>query len=316
MSTKMMTDDLIQIYVERFICRPDTWYRQWSSTFTGEHGYLCFEPNMQHARYEYKPISAGLVRAHIEGNVTCAWPFLDVNGCSKVLAFDSDTNDGQLEELQSFLREFSWHTMCTIGRPDRDGHLYLCFDRPINASALIIFGQYMAARAGVHLQGSGKKDGLEMFPKTANGQSQLRGPLGVNLKPEAGRARDWFTQAPHEVTTQLIWLSAQPLNSAQRLESATGEIERRRLPVVRTAPITQKYLGRVQGFSPVSFEAAITRTKARHGSNGWWNAHCPLPTHKNGDKHPSLSIKSGDNGQAVVVCHRGCEPRAIYEALR
>ncbi|REK17367.1 MAG: DUF3987 domain-containing protein [Planctomycetota bacterium] len=49
---------------------------------------------------------------------------------------------------------------------------------------------------------------------------------------------------------------------------------------------------------------------AKPVANGW-SACCP--THD--DTKPSLSIKEGDDGRALVHCHAGCEPKAICEAL-
>jgi hypothetical protein len=48
---------------------------------------------------------------------------------------------------------------------------------------------------------------------------------------------------------------------------------------------------------------------------GQWTSRCPNTAgHKNGDKHPSLSIAEGREG-CVVHCEGGCEPTAVVEAL-
>jgi hypothetical protein len=37
--------------------------------------------------------------------------------------------------------------------------------------------------------------------------------------------------------------------------------------------------------------------------------------HKNGDAHPSLSVKDGANGRPLLFCHAGCDFRDIVAAL-
>ena len=44
-------------------------------------------------------------------------------------------------------------------------------------------------------------------------------------------------------------------------------------------------------------------------------AHCPGPLHLRGDSKPSLSIKEGDNGNALVYCFAGCTIGDIVDAL-
>jgi len=44
-------------------------------------------------------------------------------------------------------------------------------------------------------------------------------------------------------------------------------------------------------------------------------ASCPGPTHKHGDRTPSLSIGTKDDGKVVVFCHVGCDYEDIMAAL-
>jgi hypothetical protein len=37
--------------------------------------------------------------------------------------------------------------------------------------------------------------------------------------------------------------------------------------------------------------------------------------HKNGDAHPSLSVKDGAGGKLLLFCHAGCKYRDIVAAL-
>ncbi len=43
-----------------------------------------------------------------------------------------------------------------------------------------------------------------------------------------------------------------------------------------------------------------------------WLARCPA----HDDQNPSLSIKEGEDGRALVYCHAGCDQERVIEALR
>jgi hypothetical protein len=53
---------------------------------------------------------------------------------------------------------------------------------------------------------------------------------------------------------------------------------------------------------------------ARPGTNGWLDASCPGPRHKNGDRSRGLGIKAGDRG-VILKCQVGCTLDAILAAL-
>ena len=44
-------------------------------------------------------------------------------------------------------------------------------------------------------------------------------------------------------------------------------------------------------------------------------AHCPGPSHSGGDQRPSLSVKEGDDGRALLYCHAGCTLIEVVNAL-
>ena len=50
--------------------------------------------------------------------------------------------------------------------------------------------------------------------------------------------------------------------------------------------------------------------KALGGSHG--KARCPA----HDDHTPSLSIRDGDDGRLLTHCHAGCEPAAVWDALK
>ncbi len=64
--------------------------------------------------------------------------------------------------------------------------------------------------------------------------------------------------------------------------------------------------------------AMIARTLKGARTGDGFLVGCPVPTHGrgNGDRHPSLSIRDGDDGRLLVHCHTGCDPRDILDILR
>jgi hypothetical protein len=201
-------DHLIDRYQSRFINSCDEWGKQYVSR-DGQARYALQHPDMvtQGGLYPYLPIDRELIRSHFAGDVTCGWPAIDKNKCSRWLCFDSDLADGQLDRLEIFLRSCGVQVIREGRRPGRDGHLWVCFDQPVNAGKLMILGDVMMQQAGV--------TGMERFPKSATNMSQVRGPLGINLKPEANGGRGWFDGPPKDIEEQLLWLADQPLNSAK-----------------------------------------------------------------------------------------------------
>lgn len=58
------------------------------------------------------------------------------------------------------------------------------------------------------------------------------------------------------------------------------------------------------------------QTRARRIRPGQWLGHCPGPVHRNGDRHPSLSIREGRNGAVLLFCFCGCQTEDVLRALR
>jgi hypothetical protein len=51
-------------------------------------------------------------------------------------------------------------------------------------------------------------------------------------------------------------------------------------------------------------------------ADGGYMCSCPGPLHRNADRNPSLSIKDGRNGRALLYCFAGCAYDEIVTALR
>jgi hypothetical protein len=53
----------------------------------------------------------------------------------------------------------------------------------------------------------------------------------------------------------------------------------------------------------------------RRVGEGNYMCRCPGPLHREGDRHPSLSVKDGPNGRALLYCFAGCAYGEIVTAL-
>jgi hypothetical protein len=284
---------LISYFAVRFVNRKDAYYRQ---QLDGR--YLAV----------YEPVTLRLIEQHLKHyGLTISVPALDTDNFGKWICFDGDSENGALDRLQLFLRQHGWHCIREAKRPGKAGHLWLLFDAPIAGEYLYNLSRAMVRLAGV------PTFKLDVFPiqKTIGKiGSAVRLPLGRHLKPEAHGAIGWFQVPPKDVIQQLEWFAQQPLNSA----FDAVELAREYKPILRQRRIEPHVS--YNGPKRITFEEAIVKTQAKHGSGGWWRGHCPTPAHEHGDRHPSLVINCADDGGAIVKCFGGCSAREIYECLR
>jgi hypothetical protein len=49
---------------------------------------------------------------------------------------------------------------------------------------------------------------------------------------------------------------------------------------------------------------------------GAFLCHCPCPSHRRGDRYPSLSVKDGRQGRLLLHCFAGGDYAGIVAALR
>jgi hypothetical protein len=54
----------------------------------------------------------------------------------------------------------------------------------------------------------------------------------------------------------------------------------------------------------------------RSDPSGNFTAHCPCPSHRNGDRNASLSLKDGRDGRVLFYCFAGGSFQEIAAALR
>ena len=64
-------------------------------------------------------------------------------------------------------------------------------------------------------------------------------------------------------------------------------------------------------------EIASILGNAKKVGNGYL-ASCPVPDHGqgNGDKHPSLSVTDGEDGNILFKCHGGCDQHTVFSTIK
>ena len=64
-------------------------------------------------------------------------------------------------------------------------------------------------------------------------------------------------------------------------------------------------------------QIATTLGNAKKVGNGYL-ASCPVPHHGqgNGDKHPSLSVTDGEDGNILFKCHGGCDQQSVFSTIK
>lgn len=293
----MNKDELVEIYLDRFVNRTDIWFKQWLDVKGNRACYSCQEPGMdtKNGRFPYEPVTPYLVERIFAGQLSAGWPALASGSTSKWLCFDSDQEDGELMKLDALLKEHGWKTIREGQRPGREGHLWLLLDEPVETMNLIVLGDAMMKFA--------KTSKLERFPKSAEGLSQVRAPLSINLKPEAQGARGWFDGPDQVLTSQLEWLAAQPRNRAIDANRLSEQHRPASRTVVKAPPSKRPFLRSHGEFNILDY------VNARRSGNRLVAA-CPVCEEEGHDRHrDNLSISTDGK---KYCCWYGGQPGKIH----
>lgn len=200
----MLSDEHLLAYVNLFINRTDIWLKQYIRD--GHCSYFHVKP--EQARYE--PVTADLLTRHLQGKLTASWSAIDAAGRTKWMAWDADTDTGDIERIAKVLAEFGLQSHREAVRPGRDGHLWVFFDCSVLAADAIRFNEEVMRKAEC-------TGAVEFFPKYPTAISGLRGPLGIHRKPGADNCRGWFEDAAKNLDAQLDYLSAVIPQSGRRV---------------------------------------------------------------------------------------------------
>ena len=298
-------DDLIAVYMDRFVNRTDIWGKQWVSFDRSRWGYAYQQPDMKTkgGRFRYEPMTPVSVARVFRGELSCAWCAIDQNGCSRWLSFDSDIENGELDKLEAALRLWGLHVIREGRRPGRAGHLWVLFDKPVPVKQLIVLSNAMMKFAGVLLKSKQNPDGIERFPGSDTGLTQVRAPFSINLKPDAQGARGWFDGVQQDLQIQLQWLARQPLN---RAEDAIREAEKHRPKRAPSAASRRLKTRRSTGLTRLQI---LDHVDARSvGSE--LVAQCPVCASEGHDQHrDNLRIKP--DGSAFCCVYGG--PNQVHQ---
>ena len=119
----MNHDELVKIYMDRFVNQTVIWGKQWVSSDKQRSGYAYQKPDMdtRGGWFLYEPLTPALIRRHFAGNLTVGLTAIDEQCCSKWLLFDSDTDDGDLIKLAYAARLWGMHIIPEGRREGRAG---------------------------------------------------------------------------------------------------------------------------------------------------------------------------------------------------
>lgn len=193
-----------EVIWDLFVNRTDRWSRQYVKR--DELG----QPQLHYSArgFDRQPLPALTeehIQSHLDGNLTIAVPAVSTEGTGKWLCIDADKRNSGLEEAEKWLRDIGLTPHRESQRADRDGHLWILLDQSI--PIIYIYNFLALLRASVFGDRDLVASGLEFYPKTATGITQVRLPLGVHLKPGAGKARGYFSEAEPTLEAQLAFLA-------------------------------------------------------------------------------------------------------------
>ncbi|WP_448583244.1 CRISPR-associated primase-polymerase type A1 [Thermocrinis sp.] len=201
----------IGLYRERFLGRPDVFARYWQTK--GRKGYAPVR----------RPVNDEELMAHLEGQTVLGTYLLLPEGNTKALVIDIDGPESS-ETGQRAAFQVAMQMVAALQREgiiplweDSGGkgyHLWLCFSKPISASAL----RQWAVRWVDQFRPFPEGVSVEIFPKQdylALGAlgSLIRLPLGYH--PETGRKSRWLTLEGQPASDEWAILAETPLINPQ-----------------------------------------------------------------------------------------------------
>ncbi len=175
---------------------------------TGRHHY--FRPK-EKGTERPRSLSSAIIRQHLEGEVTVGlYAINPANQCCKWVAIDADYQNAMedLLKLQYYLTEDKVEPVLEMSK--RGGHLWIFFATPLRARDCRIYVHDLARRLGVPVKGSGRTEGIEVFPRhdvigAGEFGNAIRGPLGIH---RGAHRRFWFYGADYTLTAQIEYLNA------------------------------------------------------------------------------------------------------------
>lgn len=286
-----------EIYQKNLVNRTDVYFVQYPQA--NGVSYTCRKIGEE----RFLPIDHA-IRLHFSGEITLSLPAVSVDGLSKWCCFDSDAEDGALERIELVLRTTTGlNPLRESKRPGRDGHSWIFFDKPVQATDLIRFSKEIMAHAGA--------SSVEFFPKFEPPKhSQVRGPFGIHRKPCANGMRGWFEGVEQNIESQLAWLDVQPRSSAavvNRIVATLRVHDKKKAGQKRFFPSTNSSQS-----SPTSFRnfRILEVVNARKMSAGY-EAQCPICRIEGHDHHED-NLRISSDGTTFTCVFQG--PGMVHKA--
>lgn len=268
--------------------------------------------------YYYRPRKGGEeaelaswdIQRHLEGHITLGLYAINPR-TQRVnwMAIDADYRKA-LEDLLKLQYELGQDGIqAALEQSRRGGHLWLLFERPVQAKQARIYIRHLAGKLSVELKGSGTTEGIELFPKqdcVEAGQfgNAIRGPLGIH---RAANKRYWFYGAPYELPAQMEYLRNLRRVSETQLCELTATV-----PIEPSAE--SRNLAKVQELNDRKHFRILDHidTQKRVGRN--WVAQCPACAASGHDRSKDNLAVSVDEPWKYL-CWAGCTKEQIRSAL-
>ena len=266
--------------------------------------------------YYYRPKNCGAevhltlrdIERHLEGQITLGLYAINPRTQRvKWMAIDADYRRA-LEDLLRLQYELGQSGIqAALEQSRRGGHLWIFFESPVPANQARIFVRHIAGKLSVELKGSGKTDGLELFPRQDRveaGQfgSAIRGPLGVH---RATGKRYWFYGAAYSLPAQMEYLRSLRRVTERQLAELIADIP----AVGDVAPSLASY--KVSGQSGFQI---LDYVEARRKVGRNWVTQCPACSAAGHDRaQDNLAISIAEPWK--YLCWAGCTKEQIRAAL-
>ena len=254
--------------------------RRFRAWFVNRDDTYCIQSEQGRFPRTYGPLDMQRLAEHLVGQITLSVDAQSPQGLSRWLVFDSDAATGQADllRLATLLAEWGLYSVQEASR--RGGHLWVFFERPQPAGALIRLGQATQRALGLVLEAYPDQGlGLDHRPRG----NPMRLPLGIHrVTGQRYPFLDGVGRPVHgdDVASGITWLLGQPRNGREALRGAL-------LAAERLAP--------APGPQPADFAPPVRQARGTVTAIDWVNAHLDLHALIS-DVYPAVALRATRSG--------------------